>query len=275
MVVATLDWFDIMSTVQCGQLFRYQIIDNATCKVISKDKVCIIEQCENCVKIATDNLDYFVNYFDTTTNYNQIIDKLSTFKELEQAIDFGKGIRILRQDLLETIISFIVSANNNIGRIRGTIDKISTNFGTKIDSDTFAFPTIQQLSNITVDEWVKHGAGYRAPYLVKSIKTIGEQNIIQNITAQLENTNENKNLIKQNIYKILLSLQGIGPKVADCIMLFALRFTDSFPVDTWIYNSLKTTALDTKAKVRDYYSKRYGDLCGYAQQYIFYYNRSN
>lgn len=305
-MITNLDWFDIVSTVQCGQLFRYQMLDVQSCKIISKNKICLVKQNNKSVEINTDEIDYFYNYFDTFVDYNQILATLNQFEELHKPIEFGKGIRILRQDLLETIISFMISSNNNITRIRNTIENLSKNHGSAINNienkgfnieQCYAFPTIEQLLQVTTSQWKSYGAGYRAEYLVETIQNIYANNIIDKLNLlkleydSLQNKQfQQKNadllrtkkldiqsqtyLIKNQVYQILLSLKGIGPKVADCIMLFGLQFADSFPVDTWIFNSLKTNTLNTKQKIRDYYLNRYGSLCGYAQQYIFYFNRS-
>lgn len=183
---------------------------------------------------------------------------------LKKAIKFGSGIRILKQELLEVIISFVFSANNNIKRITDSLFKLRERFGTKLN-DFFAFPTLNQLQKVSEKDFKEIGAGYRSVQLVKLIKQL------KNIDLE-----EFKNLETEVLRKKLINLSGIGPKVADCILLFGFGRTDVFPVDTWIKQvfNLYFEKNEDKTQIRKFLIKKFGYLSGYAQQYLFYYQRS-
>ena len=174
-------------------------------------------------------------------------------------MEFGKGIRLLRQDFFETIISFIISANNNIPRIKGIIERLCTLAGDKKDG-YYAFPTPQRLSLVSEKSLRDIGAGFRDKYIFRTTQIITSTDILKRIASS----------DTEQARKLLLTLPGVGPKVADCILLFGLRRFDCFPVDTWMMKRCKTDELDTPQKVRDYYLNRYGEYAGPAQQYIFY-----
>ena len=177
---------------------------------------------------------------------------------MRTAVRYGYGIRILRQDIVETIISFIISANNNIPRIQGILNRIAPNG---------KFPTLSELSKITEEEFKQMGSGYRAPYLVKSIKTLAENKINLSVPQTLNGYDANKYLCE--------NLVGVGPKVADCILLFGYHKMDVFPVDTWvkkIYQDLFGDMPSPKI-IRQKLIDLYGENAGYAQQYLFYNKR--
>ena len=303
---------NFVQTLMCGQIFSYKQFQDKFL-ILSGNKKAEVFELETNYKIVTADVDYFKNFFDLKTDYEKIkqrllkkekaeksetkfnqveakfkpnkknlsflIDnaKFDFFKNteilsqknlqkniLKEAIKFGSGIRILKQDLLEVIISFVFSANNNIKRITESLFKLREKFGTK-QSDFFAFPTLNQLQKIGEKDFKEIGAGYRSAQLVKLIEQIKE--------IDLEKL---KNLETEILRKELIELSGIGPKVADCILLFGFGRTDVFPVDTWInqvFNSYFGKN-ENKTQIRKFLIKEFGDLSGYAQQYLFYYQRS-
>lgn len=215
------------------------------------------------LNVRDEDKDYFMSYFDVDTNYDDITEKLSAFPELSRAVAFSGGLRILRQDFEETVFSFIISANNNIKRIQNTIERLCRAAGTDMGG-YYAFPTAKQLQKLTVNDLKDLGLGYRAEYIYETCRVLpGEKQRIMCYNSD------------EKIYKKLLSLQGVGPKVANCIMLFGLRRTGAYPVDTWIFKANRTEQLNTPKKVERYYRDRYGEYAGFAQQYMFYYARSN
>jgi N-glycosylase/DNA lyase len=250
-------------TLKCGQIFSYKQINDRFI-IFSKDKKAEVVENDSDYTVFTDDIAYFKNFLDLETDYNAIKEKLIKDKLLFEPINFGSGIRILRQDILEVIIAFVFSANNNIKRITSSIFALREKFGSK-KNDFFTFPTLEQLSKITEQDFKDVGAGYRASQLVKLIK-------------QLQNTDINQ-LRKSDtkaIRNYLIGLSGIGPKVADCILLFGFNRTDVFPVDTWIekvYN-LYYKKCDNRILIRKNLIQKYGNLSGYAQQYLFYFQRS-
>ena len=266
-VVKELDDFDIDHILLCGQIFRYKKTDFGYL-VFSKDKVAKVYKGEDSCRIVTDDVDYFYNYFDLDTDYTEIKKTLSDFVELKKPLDYGSGIRILRQDIFETIISFIISANNNIKRIQGIVERISEGFGKKI-GDFCAFPTIDELSLADENFYKSIGAGYRSPYLVR---------VVQQLKSKEFDIEKLKLLSTKELKKKLMELSGVGPKVADCILLFGFSRGDVFPVDTWgqkIYEQDFCGKETDRNKITDFFVDKFGNLSGYAQQYLFFYKREN
>lgn len=256
--------FNIEHILECGQVFTYSKNDTLDYNVYSKDKFARVKFVKGRYEICTDDVDYFVNYFDLDTDYTQIKQKLSKNADLINSIKFGYGIRILKQDLLEVIFGFIISSNNNIERIKGIMAKLRQ-YGD--DNGAYhAFPTLEQLSLLSEEDYKKMGAGYRAKYL-------------KTVTEQLKNINliETYSYSTPKLKTWLLSLMGVGPKVADCILLFGYSRCDSFPVDTWIekvYIDLFHEKVPRQTMSKNLINY-FGDLSGYAQQYLFFYKRSN
>ncbi len=256
--VITSDNFSVSATLECGQVFRYAKLDENAYVVYSLDKKCVLRQLSPTrVELESDDIDYFTRYFDLGTDYGEITGYLSRFDELKEAVNAGKGIRILRQDFYETVMSFIISANNNIKRIQGIIERLCAKCGSRV-GDYYAFPAAKRLQTLSVGDFFALGLGYRAPYMYDTCR------VIDDLAAKING------MTAAERDKALLSLKGVGPKVRDCITLFALHDASAYPVDTWIFKSCRTQALDTPAKVREYYSARYAPYAGYAQQYIFY-----
>lgn len=261
--------------LECGQVFRFKRTENGYI-VYSLDKCAEIffnEKAENSrIEIVTKDVDYFINYFDLNRDYSQIKSHLKQIKFderdssfLSNAVEYGHGIRILCQDPFESTISFIISANNNIKRIQGIIERISAKCGTNM-GNYYAFPTAEQLSTLTEEDFTALGAGYRAKYLVKAVEMLKEFDY-----------QSFKTLPTDEAVSGLLKIMGVGPKVADCILLFGYNRMDVFPVDTWIekvYNNYFTaTPLKSRKEIRKNLVEIFKNYSGYAQQYLFYYQR--
>lgn len=260
-----LNDFNIKQILECGQIFRYQIKEDKA-YVFSKDKKAEILTYQNLVVIKTNDVDYFENFFDLKTDYSKIKNQLKKDKFLSNAVDYGYGIRILKNDVFEMIVSFIISANNNIKRIQKSIEYLCENFGSNMGV-YFAFPTLDQLKNVTIADFKMAGLGYRAEQMFQTIQNLTEEQI------KLLKTKS-----REEQFNFLISLKGVGEKVANCIMLFGLGKQDVFPVDTWInkvYNKLNSTIETDRKKISKDLTSRYGNLSGYAQQYFFYYFRDN
>lgn len=262
LIIADPECFSVKDTLECGQVFRFAQSGGAYV-LHASDKYCVITEDNGSITITTDTPDFFYRYFALDTDYPSLNARLRSFPELADAASVGSGIRLLRQDPFEMIISFIVSANNNIPRIKGIINRICEKVGEKLN-DGYAFPTRERLLSLSVDDFAALGAGYRAPYLYEASRTVTEDFVAELLGLPTDQAR-----------KKLLTVKGVGPKVADCIVLFGLGRGDSFPVDTWINQSLSTKELDTPVKVHDHYLGRYGGLSGLAQQYIFHYARNH
>lgn len=263
-IVTNLNEFNVVHILECGQVFRYKKFDGYY-EIYSTNKKAKLIDYSDRVEILTDDVDYFVNYFDLDTNYTLIKQKLGEFDVLTKMINSAYGIRILRQNKFEMIISFIISANNNIKRIQMIIESLCSKFGTNM-GDFYAFPTREQLLKASVEDFKNCGAGYRAEYLYKVVREL--ENFDYSIIENSKST---------DCLPILLKLSGVGPKVADCILLFGFYKQDVFPVDTWIikvYNDYfaKTPSFDVKF-IRKELTNIFKNLSGYAQQYLFYYKR--
>ena len=216
------------------------------------------------------------NYFDLNRNYSKIKEKLSKIDEnVNLSIQYGEGIRILNQDLWETIISFIISANNNIPRIKGIIERLSQKYGKEIDwngEKYYTFPTPKELKNVEIQDFRDLGTGFRDIRLYETTRMVLENKVV---LKELYNVDTLK------ARNELLTLSGVGPKVADCILLFSdLKRFDVFPIDVWVrrvMNELYIKNLDeTKVNKKDIAriaKEKFGDLEGLAQQYLFYWKR--
>ncbi len=243
----------------CGQVFRYEKVGNLY-KIISNNRFCTLINEKDCAIIKCNDIDYFINYFDLDRDYSEICAKLKK-SGLEKETEFGKGIRILKQDPFEMIISFIISANNHIPRIKKIISGICEKYGENM-GEYYAFPTVERLKVATTSELRELGAGYRAEYIAHTVNAIANTPDFDNFA----------NLSDDELKKRLVSLKGVGSKVADCIMLFGYGRYNSFPVDTWIVKAFGREKKDAKVLERELTSK-YGALAGFAQQYVYYYNR--
>ena len=261
-IICSREELDIARTLACGQLFRYFPLGDGTYEVMSGDKNCKLYYSGDKTVIETADTEYFARYFDFATDYAAIISQLGAFDELKDALTVSGGLRILRQNRFETAVSFIISANNNIKRIQGIIERICARFNN--GSSRAPFPVREQLITLTPQDYRDMGCGFRSEYLFKSVPVLTDEYL--NGIEKLSHCDAKKELCK---------LCGVGPKVAECILLFGYKMTDSYPVDTWIFKANKIARLDTPDKVCAYYSERYGKNAGYAQQYIFEYMRNN
>ncbi len=257
--------FDIRQTLECGQVFRYKVVDFGYI-VYSLSHKAEIYCHKDYIKIVTKDKKYFINYFDFYNNYGRIKSKLVKNPMLKSAVEFGWGIRILNSDPIEMIISFLISQNNNIPRIKGIIESICESFGENM-GDYFAFPTLDRLKNIPLDYFRKIKCGYRDKYLFDTIAKLNPE-YIDNIKA----------MDTDSARVELMKLKGVGRKVADCILLFGFHKTAVFPTDTWIvqaYNKIYGTNVADAVYISKKLLEEFGDLAGYAQQYLYYYMRES
>ena len=214
-------------------------------------------------------------YFNLQTNYEAIKEKLSNIDiYLKNSIEYGNGIRILKQDLWETLLSFIISANNNIPRIKTIIERIAKKYGNRIEYRNkiyYTFPTPEMLQNASIDNFRGLGLGFRDVRIYETVQRTLKGEIDLEKLKQEENT--------EVLRKKLLEIPGVGPKVADCVMLFALNRFDVFPVDVWVKRVISELYFNKKEQtpnvIHEFAEKQYGNLAGLAQQYLFYWRREN
>lgn len=273
--------FDPKHIFECGQCFRWDIQDDGSYTGIFGNNVVNVKKQGNDViftGICDGNIQEICKkYFDLERDYDCIKKQLSQIDEhLKNSINYGEGIRILNQDLWETIISFIISANNNIPRIKGIINRISEKYGTPIiwkEKTYYTFPTPSQLKEASIDDLRKLGLGFRDVRVYETTQKILNQEIVLEQLHLEEDTDK--------IREMLLTLSGVGPKVADCILLFStLKRFDVFPVDVWVrrvMNELYIKQKDEKKvnnkEIKKLAREKYGNLEGIAQQYLFYWKR--
>ena len=253
--------FQPQHILECGQVFCFEQTEQGY-TVFPGSHFAKIQEKDDCYQIFTTSADFFEEYFDLKTDYTAIKDQLFKTKILSQPIKFGYGIRILKQDLFEVLISFIISANNNIGRIKLILSRLRRHFSSLMQPP---FPTYQQLLSCSCEFFKSIGCGYRSQYLYNVLRQTSPKQLQE--WCGLGTTELRKNLIK---------LSGVGPKVADCVLLFGYGRKDVFPVDTWInqmYNKFYQP-LSNREQIRNNLIAQFGDLSGYAQQYLFYYQRS-
>ena len=259
------DSFDVKQTLECGQVFRYKVQDFGYTIYSLHHKADIY--CQNTIKIFTKDKKYFINYFDFSTNYDKIKSSLSVYPMLKSAINYGSGIRILKNSPLEMIIEFIISQNNNIPRIRSIIERICESYGENM-GDYYAFPTLEKLKTIPLQFFTEIKCGYRDKYLFETIAMINDSVDIDSIY----------NMSTEDARLELMKLKGVGRKVADCILLFGYQKTDVFPTDTWVvqaYNKIYNDNKKNAVAISKHFVNLFGELSGYAQQYLFYHMREN
>ena len=279
-IIENQESFELKDIFECGQCFRWNKNDDGSYTGIVNKGVLNVEK-QNEKIIFTGMLDGDIKevvrfYFDLDRNYEEIKMQLSNIdKYLKTSVEYGKGIRILNQDLWETIISFIISANNNIPRIKGIIERISKKYGTEIEwngEKYYTFPIPKQLGKATAEDLRSLGTGFRDIRIYETTQKVlsGEFNL--------------KEVQKKDTFSAreeLLTLSGVGPKVADCILLFStLKRFDVFPIDVWVrrvMNELYIKNEDetkvSKKEIAKIAEMKFGNLEGLAQQYLFYWKR--
>lgn len=272
--------FNLTHIFECGQCFRWNKEIDGSYTGIFENNVLNVKEEEEKIKFKGicqgDIKEVVTKYFDLDTNYEEIKQTLSKVDcYLKQSIEFGQGIRILNQNLWEMLISFIISANNNIPRIKGIIERLSKKYGKAIKyrgNTYYAFPTVEELSKASIEDLRNLGLGFRDKRIYETTKIIKEGKI---------NLEEIKNIKDTNIIREKLqTLPGVGPKVADCILLFGLKRYEVFPIDVWVrrvMNDLYIKKEDetkvNKKEIEELAKTKYKNLAGIAQQYLFYWKR--
>lgn len=256
-------YFDVGQTLNCGQVFRYKETDGGY-DVFALDHKAVIEEKQDRYIFDCDDAEFFKKYFDFDTDYGFIQSKVSDKGLLSSAIEFGRGIHILRQDPMETVFSFLISQNNHIPRIKGIIERMCAGLG-KDMGGYYAFPTLDALAQAGEEYYASIGAGYRASYLDRTAKRL--LNTDTSAFADLDTA---------DLRSALMALHGVGRKVADCILLFGFNRFDVFPVDTWIKKVFEEEYPGVPAeKLSALLVKRYGEYAGFVQQWLFYYKRES
>jgi N-glycosylase/DNA lyase len=291
-VIEEVKNFKLKHIFECGQIFRFEEIAEGHYIVIAFGK--LIEVKEEGANIIIYNAteeevnEIWIKYFDLDRDYSEIKQELSKDPLLKQSIEFGYGVRVLNQDPFEMLISFIISARNNIPSIKKTVNKISNKWGKEIiykEKTYYAFPSINEIKDATLEEIQETGASFRSKYILDTIKNVyasdkvmDDSNLDKKNSYLKYNLDYIKNLNDDECHEALQEFKGVGAKVADCIMLFSMGKTSAFPVDVWVKRAMihfygaENSSLN---KIRIFGRKQFGKLSGFAQQYLFYYAREN
>ncbi len=275
-ILKDIEHFNPKHIFECGQAFRWDREEDGSYTTVAYGRVLNVKkEGKDIILYGTNRKDFediWYDYFDLGTDYGKIKAELIEDPVLKQAIEHGYGIRILNQEPFETIISFIISANNQIGRIKKSVEIIAREYGELIGElngkEYYRFPTSEELSKVDVKELREISKiGFRDERVVESSKMIYEGEI---------NIEEIFSMDKVEGQEELMKLPGVGPKVSDCALLFAFKKGDAFPVDVWVKRIMEhfylkeETPVSKIGKAGDDY---FGKLAGYAQQYLFYYAR--
>ena len=269
--------FNIGEILECGQCFRFEKMDDDFYFLIAFGKVLYVRQDSDAVLFWYEDdvlgLEEFtalwVPYFDLERDYAAISAKFAENDPvMSDAIAFAPGIRVLNQDPWEMIVSFIISQNNRIPQIKKVINNISKRYGTKINGLNHAFPTAEQLSSAKAEDLRECKTGFRDKYILDASFKAANKEL--HLGRDTEMTTE-------DLRKSLLSVKGIGEKVAHCILLFGYGRFDTFPVDTWVRKVMEEYYFGGKkaqvAEIHRFAYERFGSLSGIAQQYLFHYIR--
>ena len=254
--------FDPFVSCECGQCFRFNKISESEYVIFAQNRsLTIRKQDENWLFLDITEEEFngkFVRYFDLERNYGEIIKGYSGDENITRAVKSGSGIRIFRQDAFETIISFIISANNNIPRIKKIIEALCKLLGERV-GDFYAFPTPESIVSAGIEGLAPIKAGFRTKYIVDAAQKVASGEI------SLEYI---KNCGYVNALTELKKIKGVGDKVANCALLFGFGYLNAFPIDVWV-----------KRVINKYYGEGFdpstlGEYAGVAQQYLFYYERN-
>lgn len=253
--------FDLGQTLNCGQVFRFREEGGVTTLKAGCHRA-EARLADGVYRLDCDDAEFFKKYLDFDTNYDIIQLKVQDKGLVSSAVEFGKGIHILRQAPVETIFSFLISQNNHIPRIKGIIERICDALGRDMGGYR-AFPELDALAAAGEAFYASAGAGYRAAYLDRTARTLAATDF-----------EEWGKLSTPDLRSRLMSLHGVGRKVADCILLFGYSRFDVFPVDTWIKKVFAESYGDMPAeKLSERLVGIYGEYSGFVQQWLFYYKR--
>lgn len=270
--------FDAKHIFECGQCFRWSREEDGSYTGVAFGKVLNVRSDYDRGIVALDNTsisdfkEIWFDYFDLGRDYGKIKDILAKEPVLETAIKYGRGIRILGQEPWEMLISYIVSANNSIPMISRSIGLLSEAYGKKLQykgKTYYAFPSPSELATAAVEEIYACRAGFRCKYIHQAVGMVNSGAIELQEVARMDISSARKELMR---------IPGVGPKVADCIMLFSMRKHEAYPVDVWVKRVTEYFFLgkDVKMKeIQQFAAEKFGDLAGFAQEYLFYYAREN
>ena len=260
--------FNLEYTLECGQIFRINRFDSWY-YVNALDKYFKIKQVGNEIEFHGVDKEFVIHFFSLDENLSKILKEINKDKYVKKSIDKYRGLRIIKQDPWECLISFICSSASNIPRIKSKLKALSESFGTKILLDgisNYTFPTPGKINDYK--KVLNAKTGFRAKYIIEANKSVNIKNL---------------NSLRTRPYKYakdeLKKINGVGDKVADCVLLFSLGFYQAIPVDTWIKKTIQLLYFDnatiSNEKIREFGLDYFGAYAGYAQQYLFMFARND
>ncbi len=265
--------FDLKQSITSGQFFRYEF-KNDYYYIILKDRIVKIKQIDDYIIVDSNNMrnikETVESFFSLDIDYNKINDILiNKDNSIKDIIRASIGYKIQRMDPFETVISYIISANNSVNNIRNCVNKISNKYGKKIlfeNNYYYLFPTKEELKNITLEELIEMKLGFRAKYVKTIIDKINCNEFDLDIINKMSSKEALSYLMKEN---------GIGLKVASCILLFSYSRYDVYPIDIWVKKIMKERFNIEKEKdIKEYMENKYKDYSGLVIQYLFNYKRN-
>jgi len=261
--------FSVEKTFDCGQCFRFDPDETGAVTGIAMGRrVCFSHEGDELHIKGITSAEYsrlWERYLSLDVDYDEIDRAVTTALDedgcavMRRALEVARGIRILRQDPWETLVSFIISQNNNIPRIKKIISALSASFGEKIDDSSYAFPTAKALADAGEDKIFALKTGFRASYITDAARRVASGELDLHAVCEAESYDK--------AAEMLMTVRGVGPKVAACALLFGFGFTEAFPIDTW----MKKVAERHFPGGLDH--KLFGKAAGIAQQYLFYMER--
>ncbi|MGN0661384.1 MAG: DNA-3-methyladenine glycosylase family protein [Oscillospiraceae bacterium] len=260
-IIMNLDCFEPAQTLDCGQAFRFEQTGENKFSGIAKNHFISFEKHGDEIIVTDTDTEtfegFFLNYLDAKTDYKALQKLYSSDPTLKSAVEYADGIRLLRQDKWEALCSFIISQNNNIPRIKGIINRLCEGFGEKIEGG-YAFPSPNTLASLDAEDLAPIRSGFRAGYIIDAAKKVASGEIDLDAVAVMNISDARKELLK---------IRGVGPKVAECALLYGMYRTEAFPVDVWIKRVMEQFYPDGLAK-------EFAPTAGIAQQYLFHYMRT-
>ncbi len=265
--------FDLTHTFDCGQCFRWNRDDDGSYVGVAGGRAArfrsdgdeiVIENCS-----PQDYEEFWRGYLDMDRDYGKIKQAVAVNDVMKAAVNYGSGIRILRQDFFEALISYIISQNNSIPNIKRVVERLCTAYGEPIsmgDKVYYAFPSPTALAPLTREDYRALGAGFRDRYLEGAVKLVNDGSLSAASLMAMSTEDARRELMK---------VKGVGNKVCDCVMLFALGKYDLFPTDTWIKKVMEES-FDSKSvsEAKNFGERIFGENSGFAQQYLFYWRRN-
>ncbi|HZJ77075.1 MAG TPA: DNA glycosylase [Oscillospiraceae bacterium] len=275
-IIKNIEDFEPEHIFECGQCFRWNLEDDGSYTGVAYHKILNVNKNKDTVIFNNTNIedfkDIWIEYFDLNNDYSKIKrDLVKKDVTLEIAINFGHGIRILKQEPHEALISFIISANNAIHRIKKSVELLSEGFGQYLGEYRgkryYGFPDIETISQLNDEQIRRCGVGYRSKYILETAKKIVDEDISLKQLKELNN---------EDCYNTMLKFSGVGPKVASCVLVFAMDKIEFYPVDVWVKRAMEHFYFHqntSNKKIEQFAREKFGRYAGYAQQYLFYYAR--